>query len=88
MTTDPTVDKSVGGGELILSQCQLCKHRIRPGWIPVCEAFPSAIPQEVLDNAVDHRKPIDGDDGIRFAPRPDVPAAALASLTRALDALA
>lgn len=32
-----------------------------------CEAFPGGIPQEILDNVADHRKPHAGDHGLQFA---------------------
>lgn len=31
-----------------------------------CTAFPDGIPEGILDNAVDHRRPVDGDGGLRF----------------------
>jgi hypothetical protein len=34
-----------------------------------CGAFPDGIPRPILDNEADHRKPFDGDRGIRFEPR-------------------
>lgn len=53
------------------SQCGACE-RLRsflttglPG--PSCAAFPEAIPDKVWDNQVDHRKPVAGDRGIRWA---------------------
>lgn len=35
-----------------------------------CAAFPEGIPQSVIIEGNDHREPIVGDHGIRFAPRP------------------
>lgn len=82
---------SVASDDLVLSQCDYCKHRGRlPGGgftIPVCKAFPGHIPDEVLMNQVDHRKPIDGDDGVQFEPRDGLTDEDLAPLYRVLDAL-
>lgn len=50
---------------MVVSQCFSCKHFDRP-W--VCKAFPDRIPIEVIENEVDHRKPVEGDHGIRFEP--------------------
>jgi hypothetical protein len=48
--------------------CVYCK-RFRPedeGF--VCEAFPDGIPTDILENRADHRRPLEGDHGLRFAP--------------------
>ena len=60
------------------SQCAACK-RFR-SWAseenvlgldgPFCEAFPGGIPDEVYENQADHRQPIPGDNGVRFAAKP------------------
>lgn len=31
-----------------------------------CTAFPDGIPAGILDNTVDHRRPVDGDGGLQF----------------------
>lgn len=46
-----------------LGQCVFCIHNRGNA---KCDAFPKGIPFEVLDNRLDHRKPIEGDNGIRF----------------------
>jgi hypothetical protein len=93
-----TSDKFVySGGDFVASQCAYCKH-LAPGRAAACAAFPSAIPDEVLHNEVDHRRPwIDpatgepGDMGvplersITFEPRGGVTPDALAALYRRLD---
>lgn len=55
------------------SQCDACKNRLpgEPFTQPTCAAFPAGIPDEVFDNLLDHRLPVDGDNGIRFAAKPD-----------------
>jgi hypothetical protein len=77
----------IDAGDLVVSQCQLCRHRARPASFPVCKAFPGAIPQELLDNEADHRRPFEGDDGVRFEPRDGASTAALLNLYAALDEL-
>ena len=34
-----------------------------------CEAFPKGIPDKILVQAGDHRKPFPGDGGVRFEPK-------------------
>ena len=54
----------------------LCLWRARlrgrdDGPMPVelaCDAYPKGIPDEILDNDVDHREPVAGDKGLRFEP--------------------
>ena len=43
--------------------CNRCRHRM-PG--AKCKAFPNGIPDEILFNQADHRKPYPGDRGIQF----------------------
>lgn len=46
--------------------CATCRHRI---FGDVCEAFPGGgIPPDILSGENDHRKPVDGDGGIRYEP--------------------
>lgn len=63
-----------------VSQCSVCARFVSP-WAspnsqPTCEAFPQGIPQSVLDNTLDHREPVEGDNGIRWQsdgrPYPDL----------------
>jgi hypothetical protein len=44
-----------------------------------CDAFPTGIPDPILESEADHRQPYTGDNGIRFAqdparPEPDLTA--------------
>lgn len=54
------------------SLCFFCVHRIEGmanGGLPVCEAFPYGIPDEVYFG--DHRKSWEGDNGIQFEADPE-----------------
>ena len=44
--------------------CNNCVHRL-PDSLG-CKAYPDIIPDEILNNDVDHRKPYIGDNGIVF----------------------
>lgn len=55
--------------------CGVCKHW--PGLGErggTCAAYPNRIPHEIIIRQVDHRQPYDGDRGIQFEPRTDLPA--------------
>ena len=60
-------ERMAGDGIVSSPQCHACKHYY-VGTLN-CEAFPDGIPQKILLDAVDHRKPIAGDHGIRFEPK-------------------
>lgn len=55
-------------------RCLNCRHYI--GNLPtsweghICYAFPDGIPTEILEGDFDHRKPYEGDNGIRFQWKP------------------
>jgi hypothetical protein len=59
------------------SQCAACEHFRSPfdspetfdAPGPTCAAFPAGIPDAVYANRFDHRQPIDGDHGVRWAAR-------------------
>ena len=52
-----------------------------------CAAFPQGIPDSILDNEVDHRLPVSGDNGIRFlARRPQWEQSGKALVTEAIRA--
>lgn len=56
--------------------CYNCKH-LKPTKKEtfVCDAFPGGIPGDIVNNVADHRKPFEGDRGIRFdAIDPDIEA--------------
>ena len=46
--------------------CHMCKHKysVSPG----CAAYPSDIPMDILLGRIDHRDPVNGDNGIQFEP--------------------
>ncbi len=52
----------------IATMCFKCKHfdRQSNGIKPLCTAFPEGIPSAIFTEGFDHRKPYDGDNGIRF----------------------
>lgn len=57
-------DVQFSNGELGICQCVWCRHRSDGG--QRCRAFPAGIPVEILKNQHDHRRPFDGDHGVRF----------------------
>lgn len=56
-----------GGDSASISQCIQCARKF-PG-AEGCEAFPAAIPDQILLNEFDHRHPFPGDGGLQFKPR-------------------
>lgn len=46
--------------------CDACVHLLPSTGKWACKAFPDGIPDAVIDDGLDHRKPIDGDQGVRF----------------------
>jgi hypothetical protein len=44
-----------------------CKHYQPDADGFVCEAFLKGIPDAIINNQTDHRLPVEGDQGIRFA---------------------
>ncbi len=62
--------------------CNFCQHYDRNPLrtANTCAAFPAGIPQAIQLSQVDHRQPIDGDQGIVFAPVDAEAAAYAASL--------
>lgn len=48
--------------------CVTCKNHVSGN---KCLAFPDGIPNEILKGENDHKKPVDGDNGIRFEPIED-----------------
>jgi len=56
---------------LTLPLCSICRYKHHDSLtyrksFPTCDAFPNGIPEAVRKNRMDHRKPISGDNGIRF----------------------
>lgn len=76
------------GAIVVVTQCAHCVHFAPRDGAACCKAFPGGIPGVILANKVDHRKPFEGDGGVRFEPKPDVPAKTLAVVYGELAALA
>ena len=49
--------------DVVFSQCVYCEN-LRP--YKTCLAYQEGIPQEIINNDVDHRQPYKGDNGIQF----------------------
>lgn len=49
--------------QMLFSQCAFC---INDGPNGTCKAFPDGVPLGIRMNKIDHRKPVEGDNGIRF----------------------
>lgn len=53
--------------------CTLCsRYSTNEADVPVCEAFPYGIPEEISRGGFDHRQAAPDDHGIRFDPAPGV----------------
>lgn len=56
------------------TQCLFCANlpmgegRLVRGNVLACPAFPDGIPMDIINNKLDHRQPIEGDNGITFKP--------------------
>jgi hypothetical protein len=74
------------GRGAVVSQCLSCKHlHADRAW--TCDAVPAGIPDRIVANRGDHRRPWAGDHGIRFESRPDTTADYLRRLGAELDGL-
>jgi hypothetical protein len=93
-------DHFAWGKGVLLSQCLYCEHLSPTSPHMICRAFPGGIPQVILDNAYDHRKPwidptteqagdtgVRGDQSITFLPTLDTPPDVLEHLAHVLDLL-
>lgn len=52
-----------------VSQCSTCAHFrswVVTGTTTYCAAFPAGMPDTVWSNTVDHRQPVDGDNGVQW----------------------
>jgi hypothetical protein len=49
--------------------CVGCAHFKPAAATLVCVAYPAGIPDAILRNVADHRRPQPGDQGIRFRPK-------------------
>lgn len=75
-----------GAAGVVVTQCVLCRHRVRGR----CPAFPGGVPDSIILNQFDHRRPYPGQarPDVVFAPRDGADPAALRRLYGTLDALA
>jgi len=49
--------------------CLFCKHYHQANQeANTCAAYPDGIPQEIILCSADHRRPYEGDNGLRFSP--------------------
>ncbi|MFN8634624.1 MAG: hypothetical protein U0893_12270 [Chloroflexota bacterium] len=55
---------------LVMPICMFCVHydRASQGYGHKCAAFPEGIPEAIIESEADHRRPIEGDQGIQFTP--------------------
>ncbi len=53
--------------DALAPNCYNCKNQNKHDRF-ACSAFPVGIPDAIFNNEADHRKPFDGDNGIRFDP--------------------
>lgn len=62
---------------IVESQCIFCKHyhnqRHPDTKQIICDAYSDGVPRELLYNSVIHRKPFEGDNGIQFELKSDIP---------------
>lgn len=65
MANDNRLNAAVEG--VIVTACARCVRRHDDG--VTCDAFPEAIPEQILDGELDHKKPFPGDHGLQFKPR-------------------
>ena len=59
------------GNMQLMPQCFRCKHLHGDESRMTCDAFPEGIPDELVHDTRDHKKPFTGDNGIRFEPIDD-----------------
>lgn len=102
--TDAQMQKQAGkfmmdsGGPLVVTQCAYCARLSRVTDMQVCQAFPGGIPDAILMNEADHRKPwpdpatgepgdvgVSGYESLTFVPREGLAADTLALLYAELD---
>jgi hypothetical protein len=78
-------DKFDASGSAV-SQCAYCGRLLDSGGFPLaCTAFPAGISDAILRNEVDHRQPVDGDQGQQFQLRKGLAPGAGAIIARTLD---
>jgi hypothetical protein len=53
--------------------CMTCKHYHFDNYASMtCDAYPDGIPEKIIMNEVDHRKPYKNDNGLTYQPKPNV----------------
>ena len=55
----------------VMPICVFCKHLLDEGESMKCRAFPSGIPNLIIESVQDHRFRVEGDNGIIFDPTGD-----------------
>ena len=52
--------------------CPYCKHVDKTRQTQ-CAAYPNGIPQDILTTRINHRRPVEGDQGIQFESEGEMP---------------
>jgi hypothetical protein len=87
---DPSYDGSGkftwSAGDVAMTQCVYCRHLVTGAFGAGCRAFPGGIPQEIVANDFDHRRPHpDEVEPVHFEPRHSLDPISLQTLVMSLD---